>query len=278
MITVQDLSKQYGEQIIFDRVSFTIGPGERVGLVGRNGHGKTTLLRLLIGEEAYDAGRVTLPRDYRVGHQAQHIRFTKPTVLEEGCLGLPEDAQSDEWRVKKTLSGLGFTEEDFGRSPDELSGGYRMRLSLTKVLVSDPNLLLLDEPTNFLDIVSIRWLERFLRAWQGELIVITHDRGFMDSVTTHVMGIYRTKLRKIAGSTKKYYEQIVQEEEVYEKRRITQEKKRKQTEQFINRFRSKARHAGMVQSRIKALEKQGSMEKLVEAPVLSFSFNAAPCP
>ncbi|MFC1671691.1 ABC-F family ATP-binding cassette domain-containing protein [Planctomycetota bacterium] len=278
MITVQGLNKQYGAQVLFKDASFTIAPGERVGLLGRNGHGKSTLLRLLTGEEGYDQGTVTLPRDYRIGHQAQHIEVSMPTVLKEGCLGLPAGREEESWRIKKTLAGLGIGEDDLLRDPAELSGGFQMRLSLAKVLVSEPNLLLLDEPTNFLDIVSIRWLERLLKGWRGELIVISHDRSFMDSVTTHVMGIHRTRIRKLAGSTEKYYAQIAQEEVVHEKQRVNLSKKRKQAEVFISRFRSQARHAGLVQSRIKALEKQEPIDKLAEIEKLSFSFNAAECP
>ncbi len=162
MISVQYLSKQYFEQIVFDNVSFNLSPRERVGLVGRNGHGKTTLFRMLIGQEDCDKGIVAIPKNYRIGYLDQHIDFTKHTVLEEGCLGLPDEQKADDWRVKSVLSGLGFSEEDFNRDPAEFSGGYQIRLNLAKVLVSNPNLLLLDEPTNFLDIVSIRWLTNFL--------------------------------------------------------------------------------------------------------------------
>ena len=132
-----------------------------------------------------------------------------------------------------------------------------MRLHLAKVLVSDPDLLLLDEPTNYLDITSIRWLEQFLRTWPKELMLITHDRAFMDAVCTHTVVIHRKKIRKVQGDTSKLYEQIAKEEEIYEKTRVNDEKKRKDAEQFINRFRAKARLAGLVQSRIKNLEKMG---------------------
>jgi ATP-binding cassette subfamily F protein 3 len=151
-------------------------------------------------------------------------------------------------------------------------------LNLTKVLVSDPNLLLLDEPTNFLDIVSIRWLTNFLNNWKNEIIIISHDRGFMDSVATHIMGIHRYKIKKIAGNTQNYYDQVSMEDEVHEKQRLNDEKKRKQAEQFINSFRAKARHASLVQSRIKSLEKQEVLKKLEKITTLSFSFNAAPFP
>ena len=118
------------------------------------------------------------PNNYRIGYLNQHINFSRPTVLEEGCCGLPDDQKADDWKVKRVLSGLGFSEDDFDRDPAEFSGGFQIRLNLTKVLVSDPNLLLLDEPTNFLDIVSIRWLTNFLNNWKNEIIIISHDRRF----------------------------------------------------------------------------------------------------
>ena len=276
MITVQNLSKQYGSHIIFDDVAFNLNSRERVGLVGKNGHGKTTLFRLLTGQEQCDEGIIKIPKDYRIGYLNQHIHFTKPTVLEEGCCGLPANQKEDEWKVEKTLSGLGFLESDFQRNPSEFSGGYQIRLNLAKVLVSEPNLLLLDEPTNFLDIISIRWLANFLNSWRNEVVVISHDRSFMDNVTTHIIGIHRYKVKKIKGSTEDYYDRIAKEDEIHEKRRLNDEKKRKQAEQFINTFRAKARHASLVQSRIKTLEKQEIIKKLEKIPTFSFSFNSAP--
>ncbi|MFQ5688290.1 MAG: ABC-F family ATP-binding cassette domain-containing protein [Candidatus Scalindua sp.] len=278
MISVQYLSKQYADQVVFDKISFNLNPRERIGLVGRNGHGKTTLFRMLTGEEEYDEGIIAIPTNYRIGYLNQHIDFSRPTVLEEGCCGLPDDQKADDWKVKRVLSGLGFSEDDFNRNPAEFSGGFQIRLNLTKVLVSNPNLLLLDEPTNFLDIVSIRWLTNFLNNWKHEIIFISHDRGFMDGVATHIIGIHRYKIKKIAGTTQDYYDQVSMVEEVHEKRRLNDEKKRKQAEQFINSFRAKARHASLVQSRIKSLEKQEVLKKLEKISTLSFSFNAAPFP
>ncbi|MBI5042607.1 MAG: ABC-F family ATP-binding cassette domain-containing protein [Nitrospirae bacterium] len=280
MLKVSGLEKSYSGQEIFDNVSFVINPGERIGLVGRNGHGKTTLLRMILGEEHPDAGAISVPNNYTIGHLSQHINFTEDTVLKEGCLSLPvsEDGIDESYKVEAILMGLGFTENDFNRHPNEFSGGYQVRLNLAKVLVSEPNLLLLDEPTNYLDIVSVRWLTRFLRNWKDELIIITHDREFMDSVTTHTMGIHRCKMRKIAGPTQKLYQQILQEEELHEKTRTNEEKKYKEAEQFINRFRAKASKAKAVQSRIKALEKKGKLEELAEIRTLDFEFKSAPFP
>ncbi|HPA26499.1 MAG TPA: ABC-F family ATP-binding cassette domain-containing protein [Acidobacteriota bacterium] len=278
MLQINNIGKSFGEQVLFEGVTCSIGKGERVGLVGRNGSGKTTLFRMILGEEHPDTGIMDIPQGYRVGHLSQHIRFTAPTVLEEAKLSLQpnEDGIDETYKVKKVLAGLGFTESDLQNSPHRLSGGYQIRLNLAKVLVSEPDLLLLDEPTNYLDIVSIRWLGRELRAWKGELILITHDRDFMDSITTHTMIIHRLRLRKIEGPTHKLYEQIAVEEEVYEKTRINDEKKRKEAEQFINRFRAQATKARAVQSRIKALQRHERLEKLTRQKTLDFSFNEAP--
>ncbi len=183
----------------------------------------------------------------------QQLSFSEATAIDEACLGLPEDERGDRWRAEKILAGLGFGAEESGRAPAGLSGGFQVRLNLAKALLSAPNLLLLDEPTNYLDIASIRWLSRFLNEWAGELMLITHDRSFMDGVTTHTMGLHRKKIRKIRGSTGKLYEQIAKEEEIHEKTRLNDEKKRKEMELFIARFRAKARLGNLVPSRVKTL-------------------------
>ena len=278
MLQVTNIEKSYGKQVLFDGVGFTINPRERVGLVGRNGHGKSTLFRMILGEEHQDAGTITTPSGYTIGHLSQHIHFTEDTILKEACLALPpnEDHIDESYKAEAILHGLGFTNADFDRHPSSLSGGYQVRLNLAKVLASEPNLLLLDEPTNYLDIVSVRWLTQFLRAWRNEMIIITHDRDFMDSVTTHTMIIHRCKMRKVAGNTQKLYDQILMEEEIYEKTRQNDEKKRKEVEQFINRFRAQATKASAVQSRVKALARHEKLDKLDEIRSLDFKFRSAP--
>ena len=276
MIVIDNLFKNYAKQALFENISFKVNRKERVGVVGRNGHGKTTLFRLITGEEEADSGTITMPRNYRIGYVAQRLDFRADTVRGEASRGLAAEAAGEMWRVEKVLAGLGFDPKAFDRPPSELSGGFQVRLNLARVLLSDNQMLLLDEPNNYLDITSIRWLERFLVEWPGELMLITHDRSFMDKVVTHVLGIHRRKVRKVAGDTAKYYSQIAQEEEVYEKTRQNDERKQKEMDLFITRFRAKARLSGMVQSRIKSLEKMEKKEKLTVLKDLEFTFTEKP--
>jgi len=262
-------------QRLFEGVSFTLNRGEKIGLIGRNGSGKTTLFKLILGHEIQDDGTILIPKGYRIGHLKQYISFSEKTTLEEACLAINKsDPSIDEtYKAKKTLKGLGFSEEDFSKAPYLLSGGFQIRLNIAKTLLSEPDLLLLDEPTNYLDIVSIRWLRGFLKNWQRELILITHDRDFIDSICTHTLAIHREKLKKIQGNSHKIYEQIILEEELYEKTRINDEKKRKEIQEFIDRFRAKATKARQVQSRIKALEKKQTNEGLEKIKDLDFEFS-----
>ena len=276
MISVENITKSYGSYVLFEGAGFKINPKERVGLVGRNGHGKTTLFRLIKKEEFPDSGAIIIPKLYRIGCVEQHMEFTEDTVLKEGMKGLTENEKEHFWKVEKILAGLGFSQNDLNANPLDLSGGFQVRLNLAKVIVSEPDLLLLDEPTNYLDITSIRWVERFLVNWPRELMLITHDRGFMDKIVTHTLGIHRKKIRKIAGNTEKYYTQTAQDEEIYEKTRVNDDKRRKEIELFISRFRAKARLANMVQSRVKTLNKMEKKDKLERIKTLDFSFRSAP--
>jgi ATP-binding cassette subfamily F protein 3 len=278
MIKISNLSKSFGDQLLFKDLTLDVGRRERVGLVGRNGHGKTTLFRMILGEIKADAGTISVPKRYRIGHVDQTIAFKRDTVLGEAALALPKDRRDQLWSAEKILFGLGFTAADMHKSPELFSGGYQVRLNLAKVLISEPDMLLLDEPTNYLDIVSIRWLTRFLSRWRSELLLITHDRSFMDGVVTHTAAIHRQRARKIEGGTGKLYGQILKEEEVYEKTRINDEKKRKEVERFIEKFRAQKKVASLVQSRVKMLARQQQMDKLERIKTLDFSFNNIPFP
>jgi len=276
VINIENISKSFGGHTLFNEISFRVNPRERVGIVGRNGHGKTTLFRLITGEEDFDSGLITVPKNYRIESVKQQLVFTEDSILAEGKKGLPEHEREQSWKVEKILTGLGFALNDLNRDPKEFSGGFQVRLNLAKALLSEPDLLLLDEPTNYLDITSIRWIEHFLNNWPRTLMLISHNRSFMDSIVTHVVGIHRHKAHKIVGNTEKYYQQIAQDEEIYEKTRINDEKRKKDVQLFITRFRSKARLANLVQSRVKALNRMGKKEKLEKLDDLEFSFRSLP--
>lgn len=276
MINVNGLQKSFGSDAIFQDLSFSMGGRERLGLIGRNGSGKSTLFKILLGQESQDGGNILMPRGYRIGHLEQHLEFHKPTILDEALLGLPEDERLEVYRAEIILTGLGFSEQDMQRPASYFSGGYQIRVKLAKVLLSEPNLLLLDEPTNYLDIVTIRWLTKFLRDWKNEVILITHDRGFMDSVCTHTMMIHRGTAKKVLGGTAKLIAQIAEDEEHYEKTRVKEEKRREELELFITRFRAQAAKATLVQSKVKMLEKMGVKEALQAEQNLDFIFTSAP--
>lgn len=276
MIQIEDLSISFHGHPLFEEASFTINPKERCGLVGRNGSGKSTLLRLLVGQEKPDGGSICFSKGYRLGYLDQHIRFSQNTLIAEATLGLPEEEREIPYRAEKMLMGLGFKEQDFESDPRSFSGGYQLRLHLAKVLLSEPDCLLLDEPTNYLDILSIRFLERFLRAWQGELILISHDREFMDRVTTHTLGIHRGKMRKVKGGTVDFFQQILLQEEAHERTRVKQERTRAHLQSFVDRFGAKASKASQAQARKKQLERIPVLEELRSLYDLDFSFRTAP--
>lgn len=275
-LKVENLSLGYGAELLFCGVSFTLQRGEHCSLVGRNGTGKSTLLRLLSGQEHADSGHITMPKGYKLGFLQQHIDFSQTTLLAEAMLGLPSSQRECRYLAERVLSGLGFSIGELEKPPKEFSGGYQLRLHLAKVLLSDPDCLLLDEPTNYLDIVSLRWLRRFLQEWPGEFILISHDREFLDSVSTHTMGIHRKQVRKIAGSTDDYFMQILQDEEVYEKTRVNIERKKVHAEKFIERFGAKATKAAQAASRQKMVARLPTLEKLKDLYNLDFQFNTAP--
>lgn len=272
MIKITNLTKSFHAVPLFKELNFSLVPSSRIGLVGRNGSGKSTLFKIIMGEELYDSGEISISKGYRVGALRQHIEFSKATLIEECAQVLSEEEQYNIYKIEKMLFGLGFVQEDLTKDPYCFSGGYQIRINLVKLLATEPNLLLLDEPTNYLDIVSMRWLRGFLRTFEGEVILITHDREFMDAVSTHTMGIHRKGLKLIKGNSVKYYEQLKDDEIHYEKMRLNQVKKIAELEDFIARNKTRASTAAMAQGKVKELEKIEVMEKLVSESDLNFHF------
>ena len=273
MIQAVNISKSFASQELFSNLNFKLNSGNRVGLVGRNGSGKSTLFKIILGQEHADSGEIIIPKNYKIGSLEQHLKFSEKTLREEASLALSDEMKYDVYRVEKILFGLGFDADDLDKNPLSFSGGYQIRINLAKLLVTEPNLLLLDEPTNYLDIVSLRWLESFLRSFDGEVILITHDRNFMDRVVTHTMGLIRKSIIMIAGDTHKFYEQLNANDELYKKQKISQDKKVKELEEFIAKNKTRASTASRAQSKVKELEKMQKMDDLDFDANLKFNFH-----
>jgi ATP-binding cassette subfamily F protein 3 len=273
MIELVNISKSYPTNELYSGLDLRLNAGNKVGLVGRNGSGKSTLFKLILGEEQPESGEIAIPKNYKIGALKQYFDFTEKTLLEETALALSEEDKYNIYKAEKILFGLGFTQEDLEKAPKEFSGGYQIRINLAKLLLTEPNMLLLDEPTNYLDILSIRWLKAFLKSFEGEVILITHDRDFMDSVCTHTMGIIRKSAFMVQGGTQKFYELLANNEEHYEKQKIAQEKKIKELEEFIAKNKARAATATLAQSKVKILEKMDVMDDLQYDANLKFDFN-----
>ena len=273
MIELTNVSKAYAQKELFSNLNFRLNKGNKIGLVGRNGSGKSTIFKMILGEESSDYGSISIPKNYKIGALKQHLVFTEKTVREEAALSLSQEDMYNVYKVEKILFGLGFSLEDLDKDPLSFSGGYQIRINLAKLLVTEPNLLLLDEPTNYLDILSLRWLKAFLRSFDGEVIIITHDRDFMDHVTTHTMGLVRRNLEVIPGNTHKFYAQIASNDEHYEKQKVTQDKKRKELMEFIAKNKARASSAAQAQSKQKELDKMDDLGAIVHDNTLDFDFN-----
>ena len=300
MIHVQNLSKQYGDKVLFDDLSWHVKPGQRIGLVGPNGAGKTTLLRVICGELTPDAGTVTRAKRLELGLLEQEVDpFGEESVLEEAVAAFAEvramgheirviqqglaTGQGDhdallarlgglqeqfevqggyeiEARAKKVLSGLGFDEADMARPAREFSGGYMMRIALARMLLRKPDLMMLDEPTNHLDLESLAWFEQFLADYEGTIVVISHDRWFLNRVVDNVAELANGQINVYTGNYDAYLKQRQERRELLEKAAARQGKQIAETERFIERFRAKATKAKAVQSRVRALEKVDRIE------------------
>ena len=315
MIQLTALHKAYGARVLFDAVTWQVGPGERVGLCGPNGAGKTTLLRMMIGLEEPDGGTIARSADLTVGFLPQDgLTHKGRTLFEEASTSFQElldlqdemrrlearlgDAEVEaaehdrmltrysdaqelfhhqggydiEARVTAVLRGLGFTASDFARPTETFSGGWQMRIALAKLLLQRPGLLLLDEPTNHLDLEARNWLEDFLVGYPHAVVLVSHDRFFLDRVVT---AIAEVSLRTLSTHPGSYSEYLVERQARLERLR---EQKRRQDEEiarvqaFIDRFRYQATKAAQVQSRVKMLEKIRPIEVPSERKRVHFSF------
>ena len=302
MIRLESISKSYPDGELFTNVNVFIKNGMRVGLVGPNGSGKTTLLRLMLGDESPDSGNVQKDKSISIGYLAQDIIVgTDLSIIEEVLSAYPEVREIEgrmlalsnsiindpenmklvnklgedqnrfealggwtlEEKAKKILSGLGFSDEKFTEPMEVFSGGWRMRVALASILLQEPDILFLDEPTNHLDLEATIWLESFLAGWKGRLVMISHDRAFLDRSINHILEIDLKKITLYHGNYSKYKEDKELRRTLHRNAYRNQQKQIKDTERFIERFRYKNTKATQVQSRVKMLEK---MEK-IEAPI-----------
>ena len=286
MISIEHLSIEFSSRPILDDITFLINPRDRIALVGKNGAGKTTLLRLLAEVETPTSGRISKMGDITIGYLPQVMMHIDGKTLREDVMSIfrKSDDGSDEAEMARhiaemdrTIIGLGFERKDFDRPCSEFSGGWRMRIELAKILLQHPDLLLLDEPTNHLDIESIQWLEEFLKNNGSALVLVSHDRAFLDNVTTRTIEI---TLGRIYDYNVPYTQFKVLRQERHEQQvraYQNQQKMIQETEDFIERFRYKATKAVQVQSRIKQLEKLERLEVDIEDHSrLSLRFPPAP--
>ena len=282
LIEFENISLSYGNRLILDNINFKINEGEIFGMLGPNGVGKSTLLDLIVGDLSTSKGSIDMPRSWRVGYMPQEVDASPQTAInyvidghselrevERKIAGLSEDEElanlylryedlggyEAESRAGRILNGLGFHAEDFEKPFEQFSGGWRIRLNLAKALMLPSQLLVLDEPTNHLDVEAILWLEKWLLDFDGLLVMVAHDRFFLDSVATDILHISDSVLRHYSGNYSSFEraraEQILQQRAAIAK----QDRERKRIKQFVDRFRAKASKAKQVQSRIKALER-----------------------
>ncbi|MDE6431545.1 MAG: ATP-binding cassette domain-containing protein, partial [Duncaniella sp.] len=298
-ISINNLKVEFSAKCLFDNISYIINPKDKIALVGKNGAGKSTMLKIIAGLQNPTSGNVAMPRDTTVGYLPQHITVSDTsTVIDEvrsafshvdamkarleelnHQLAIRTDYESESYQelidamtslndrlameqsdnfeaeMEKTLMGLGFLRSDFNRPTSEFSGGWRMRIELAKILLRRPDVLLLDEPTNHLDIESIQWLENFLITKANAVVLVSHDRAFIDNVTNRTIEISLGKIYDYSVNYSKYVllrqERLEQQMRAYQ----NQQKMIQETEDFIERFRYKATKSVQVQSRIKQLAK-----------------------
>lgn len=292
MLTISQVTKAFAGRVLFEEASLQVNRGDRVGLVGPNGAGKSTLFSLILGEASPDEGKISLEKSATVGFLPQeHAPAGDETVLELACAVSPEliraqrilkttpedSAEHHEalhlfdehggWQLepkaKRILAGLAFRESDFDRPAKTLSGGWVMRAHLARLLVQEPELLLLDEPTNHLDLESLVWFQSYLTSYPGAILMISHDREFLNQLVGSIVEIAHRRLNRYRGNWDSYVEQRAAREEQQLSAYKNQQKEIASLQQFADRFRAKASKASQAQSKLKQIDR---MEK-IEAPV-----------
>lgn len=321
MLNIQNVSINFAGRYLFDSVSFAVGENDRIGLIGRNGTGKSTMLKLIYGLESPESGKISFPNNYKLGYLPQEIKTdSTKSIFEEAESALDEfkkleedingytkeleertDYESDEYmkiierlteasdvfhhlggqsieaEIEKVLIGLGFDRSDFTRGMDEFSGGWQMRVHLAKILLRKNDCILLDEPTNHLDIESIRWLEVFLKTYQGAIMVVSHDKRFLDNITNRTFEFSLGKIYDLPYPYSRFIAERATQKELQLAAYNNQQKNIAQQERFIERFKAKAAFSARAQSKVKQLEKMDLIE--VEEEDLSkmrFSFPEPP--
>ena len=258
MVSINNVTVSFGGTPLLDGISFHITDGEKIGLVGKNGAGKSTIMKLIVGLEKPDSGRIEMPREQTIGYLPQIMEHHKgKSVLDEVRDSCPEAGPGE---AEKILVGLGFLQEELSRPTETFSQGWNMRIELARILLSKPSLLLLDEPTNHLDIESIEWFEDYLKAYKGAVLVVSHDRRFLDNVTSRTVEVMLGHIYDYKVPFSQYEElrkeRMAQQTAAYE----NQQKMIAKTEEFIRTFRYKPTKSNQVQSRIKALSKLDIIE------------------
>ncbi len=321
MLNIQNVSIHFAGRYLFDNVSISVGENDRIGLIGRNGTGKSTMLKLIYGLESPESGKISIPNKYKIGYLPQEIKTdSDKTIYEEAESALDEfkkleedinryskeleersDYESDEYmkiienlteaseifhhlggqsieaEIEKVLIGLGFERSDFSRGMNEFSGGWQMRVHLAKILLNQNDCILLDEPTNHLDIESIRWLEVFLKTYQGAIMIVSHDKRFLDNITNRTIEFSLGKIYDLPYPYSRFVQERATQKELQLSAYNNQQKNIAQQERFIERFKAKAAFSARAQSKVKQLEKMDLIEVEEEdSSKMRFSFPEPP--